>query len=122
MAIGFSRQHPEQCTDQVYSASLPRGTTVEVQFRRADVRFEMRDLATAASKPSRLAPHWGNARDEAFRWMRENGNPRHTAGAQSKLEKHISDFFASQRDEKVAESTIRKHVGQFITEFEATDD
>jgi len=116
VGIGFSQQ-----LDRVYSASLPRMTTVEVRFRRADVHLEMRKLATAISKPSRLGPHWGDARIEAFRRLRENPYPRRGDGGQSKLEGHMRRWL-DDRGYHVAESTIRKHVRQWMDEFEQSLD
>jgi hypothetical protein len=89
---------------------------VEVQFRRNDIERVLRPL-TKLPRPGRA---WDHARDLAFAWLTENGNPRPGDGEQAKLEKHIADKLTDRDGCHPSESTIRRHVVRYIEDFRHT--
>jgi hypothetical protein len=80
---------------------------------------QLSDSGRRTHKGRRPKPIWKHAKTEAMRWFDDEGWPEAGDGGQARLEKHIADWL-EDRGHRASESTVRRHVRQWIDEFRAS--
>jgi hypothetical protein len=104
------------------TARFPTPELAWDEFRAELIRFGLParpNYGRRKSKGRPAKPFWQEARVEAMRWLDEYGYPSDGDGEQANLEKHITDWLGA-RGHYPVESTVRLHVGDWISEYRAS--